>query len=287
MVSRGREQTRFVFSDVDQAELDAASRLGARRFRRWVNDRILRDMAGRLTAEDMQGLFSPVPFGGDLRKSVIQEASEPHVYALWQSFISIDMDRQDRVLQKWEEHIASQRKSKATAAELGPETWALRTWARVGRKARNAMKRAPDGLVEKLESRILDALRADGGDSGSGSSVDLEVGSSFRRLIVHGIAEYHRLHSSSHTDPKTGARVTRVWRGRGGGGGGSDIRVADILSVLSDISHGRPAREKLCARSGRPEAGSSASEELEPPEEFEEECSMLGGDADDGSWVVL
>ena len=46
----------------------------------------------------MQSLFSPVPFGNAPVKSVMQQAAEPEVYAIWESFISIDMDKQSRVL---------------------------------------------------------------------------------------------------------------------------------------------------------------------------------------------
>lgn len=39
------------------------SRVGRERRRRWLNDKLLRDMAGALTAPDMEALFRPPPFG--------------------------------------------------------------------------------------------------------------------------------------------------------------------------------------------------------------------------------
>lgn len=95
--------------------------------RRWANDRILRDLAGKLTAEDMQGLFSPVPFGNAPVKSALQLASEPRAYAIWESFVSIDMDRQARVL------------------EVGRHGWesAQGGWGRGGRVACAAWPEAP------------------------------------------------------------------------------------------------------------------------------------------------
>ena len=37
--------------------------MGRDRRRRWLNDKLLRDMAGSLTAPEMETLFRPPPFG--------------------------------------------------------------------------------------------------------------------------------------------------------------------------------------------------------------------------------
>ena len=57
-------------------------RFGARKFRRWANERLLRELSGPLTAGDMQLLFNPVPFG-DMggRTTLFQEISSPEVCA--------------------------------------------------------------------------------------------------------------------------------------------------------------------------------------------------------------
>lgn len=55
------------FHAADLAELQeirALEAVGVRRRRRWLNDRILREMTGPLTLEDMEKQFKPVPFGG-------------------------------------------------------------------------------------------------------------------------------------------------------------------------------------------------------------------------------
>ena len=46
------------------SRVQAVSRVGRERRRRWLNDKLLRDMAGALTAPDMETLFRPPPFGG-------------------------------------------------------------------------------------------------------------------------------------------------------------------------------------------------------------------------------
>lgn len=48
----------------DLTELRALEEAGVRRRRRWLNDRILRDMAGPMSMEQMEAQFKPVPFGG-------------------------------------------------------------------------------------------------------------------------------------------------------------------------------------------------------------------------------
>lgn len=66
--------------------------------RRWLNDKLLRDMAGALTAADMASLFKPVPFGQP-RTSVWERAAQPEHAYLWDMFRSLEMDKQARVLQ--------------------------------------------------------------------------------------------------------------------------------------------------------------------------------------------
>lgn len=66
--------------------------------RRWLNDKLLRDMAGALTAQDMASLFKPVPFG-EQRASAWERAARPEHAVLWDLFRTLDMDKQGRVLQ--------------------------------------------------------------------------------------------------------------------------------------------------------------------------------------------
>lgn len=66
--------------------------MGRERRRRWLNDKILRDMAGSLTAPDMASLFQPPPFGGPIpaaRPTVLQTAALPNNVPLWDLFRNI------------------------------------------------------------------------------------------------------------------------------------------------------------------------------------------------------
>ena len=92
-------------TDAEHAELIALEKVGQRRQRRWLNDKLLRDMAPPLTAKDMESLFKPAPFGDTGYVSAFTLAAAPEHAALWDLFRSVDSDKQNRVLLKWEEHV--------------------------------------------------------------------------------------------------------------------------------------------------------------------------------------
>ena len=74
-------------------------RVGREKRTRWLNDKLLRDMAGALTARDMDALFKPVPFGETGHVTALSEAVTAENQALWDIFRSIDFDKQSRVLE--------------------------------------------------------------------------------------------------------------------------------------------------------------------------------------------
>ena len=53
--------------------------------------------AGTLNAEQMEGLFSPVPFG-EVRTSALERIAAPELAPVWDMFRSIDPDKQAKVL---------------------------------------------------------------------------------------------------------------------------------------------------------------------------------------------
>lgn len=50
-----------------------------------LNDKLLRDMAGALTASEMASLFKPVPFG-EQRVTLWERAAQPEHAVLWDMF---------------------------------------------------------------------------------------------------------------------------------------------------------------------------------------------------------
>lgn len=84
-------------SDLEAAELAALERVGGRRRRRFLNDKLLRDLAGPMSANDMASLFAPAPFG-EVKESALSVLMREQG-ALWSHFLSIDYDKQSNVLQ--------------------------------------------------------------------------------------------------------------------------------------------------------------------------------------------
>lgn len=91
-------------TEQDIAELKSLEKVGHRRRRRWLNDKLLRDMAGPMTANDMEAQFKPVPFGQDAPPSMFAEAMAPEHAALWDHFRNIDLDKEAKVLQVNSQH---------------------------------------------------------------------------------------------------------------------------------------------------------------------------------------
>lgn len=86
-------------TDYELAELRALAQVGHRRRRRWLNDKALRDMAGHMTAHDMEHQFKPIPFGAEPPASAFMEAMSSENVVTWDGFRNIDMDKEARVLQ--------------------------------------------------------------------------------------------------------------------------------------------------------------------------------------------
>eukprot|EP00887_Chlorella_sp_A99_P006276 scaffold3.g6276.t1 len=241
-------------SDAEAAEAQALARVGQRKARRWMNDRLLREMCGHLTAAEMAALFQPAPWGERGVASVFSQATSPQHIQLWELFRSVDMDRESRVLLKWEAHVRELQAEgdHAGAAARSPAVAALASWAAVSHKARAALKRAPVGMVYELESQLLAFARSQpaqqspqpqsqpdaGAPAGasapagpvaassscaaanSGAELVLEgLGSEdgFQRLLAHGLAAFHSLHSASRRRPD-GTKCVVVRRRAGGAG---------------------------------------------------------------------
>ena len=86
-------------SEAEQSELDYLYKVGRERRRRFLNDKLLRDMAGPLTASEMEGLFKPVPFGDTSHTSPLEEALQPKNATILDIFRNIDYGKQSRFIQ--------------------------------------------------------------------------------------------------------------------------------------------------------------------------------------------
>eukprot|EP00197_Chlamydomonas_leiostraca_P006316 CAMPEP_0202863686 /NCGR_PEP_ID=MMETSP1391-20130828/4221_1 /ASSEMBLY_ACC=CAM_ASM_000867 /TAXON_ID=1034604 /ORGANISM="Chlamydomonas leiostraca, Strain SAG 11-49" /LENGTH=377 /DNA_ID=CAMNT_0049543345 /DNA_START=163 /DNA_END=1296 /DNA_ORIENTATION=+ len=206
------------------AELRALEAVGVRRRRRWLNDRILREMTGPMSLEQMEAQFKPAPFGYRA-PSALEIIARPQHAAVWEGFRTIDADREERLLARWAEHNRQQgaggREGAGPTQRGGqtPEAQALARWARIGKKARAALRKANVHAVLALEAQLLQYLEecvvpveaaAATTSAPAGSSPGAAPQSSpapeplllggldgWGRLLVHGLADYYGLGSSS------------------------------------------------------------------------------------------
>lgn len=81
-------------------ELQALERVGQRRVRRWLNGRLLLALAGRMTTEDMEGLFKPVPFGDPSHPSAWELLALPENAKLLEAIRSGDPEAEIQLLQE-------------------------------------------------------------------------------------------------------------------------------------------------------------------------------------------
>jgi len=206
------------------AELNVLAAVGARRRRRWNNERVLRELAGPMTAEEMHSQFNPVPFGFRA-PTAFEIVARPQHAEIWDGFRNVDIDRQARVLERWEQHnkeqAAAARRAhqpqrmsapSSSAQQHEQAAQALKQWGNVSRKARAALRKANVHTVLGLESQLLDHM--DASVIANSSTKEAQGGyavpplslpglDAWGRLLVHGLAEFHGL--SSSTRPAAGA----------------------------------------------------------------------------------
>eukprot|EP00798_Chlamydomonas_sp_ICE-L_P030440 gene30440-35450_t len=221
----------------EQMELKAMESVGVRRRRRWLNDKILRDLAGPMSAHDMHTLFEPAPFGGPYRPSPLaQIAEDPAAASMWESFRNIEPEKEARVLKKWEEYVKDQAKASASSAPAQEEgrsaSKALQNWSKIHKNGRQALRKANVHSVLQVEMQILEFLEGD--DPSSRLSLPLEDG--FARLLVHGLCQFYSLLSCSRSGG--GSTTLDVYHRQGSstaGCGHPDITCTDVLLALAEL----------------------------------------------------
>jgi hypothetical protein len=193
-------------------------------------------MAGDLSAEDMEGLFKPIPFGDPRPPSIWQQVSttsttNPHLAELWEHFRSVSSDRQSRVLEKWQEHIDKLKHTTTTTTNIIESAdikahneavaAALKGWGAMGQRGRRALLNASLSLIHTIECRLDELLHQTSSSLSSSVEVAVEGENSvianentppptssskvvfdqledgFQRLVCHALAEYHGLRSFS------------------------------------------------------------------------------------------
>lgn len=187
----------YLVSHLDDEELDSLNKLGQRKQRRWKNDLLLRAMAPELTADAIDGLFKPVPFGDIHPPSPFtQIADDEEVQQLWQLLLSVSAEKQQRILEKWDAHVREllhschvekEGQKKARVANGYSRRWQQK----VSAAGKTALKKAPTQTLHDIEAKIIPCM------FNSGMTVDIHAEDGFGRLLAHSIAQFHGLRSQS------------------------------------------------------------------------------------------
>jgi len=166
-----------------------------RRYCRWVNDRLLRELAPPLDAEEIGGLFSPPPWGERDVLTPLERITGAgnnclSDMAAWEPFRNnVDMDKEEHMLKS----LVKERPKKDESNVTGSMA-AMKAWHTVDRRARDALRRNSHlPLVEAFEERILVYVKS----AEAGEVLTLEVQDPFHRLVLHGICEFYGLVSNT------------------------------------------------------------------------------------------
>ena len=173
-------------------ELAAAARLGHRRRRRWANDRLLRELGGRMSVAEMQAQFMPPPFGAPAKPTAFEAMLDAQARGEWTGFHKVDMDKEKAFLDKVRAAEAASRTHRHESESYAAAGWA-RTSARARAALRSVARRSPERL-EDLENVILDFAEE---FSSTGRELVLPLDDGFGRLLAHGLCEFHGVPASS------------------------------------------------------------------------------------------
>ncbi|KAG6541453.1 hypothetical protein Mapa_017125 [Marchantia paleacea] len=192
----------------DRENHEASIKVSKRRYRRWLNDRLLRELAPPLEASEIASLFAPPPWGEKSAISPLERVtgagpSPIQDAAGWEPFRHIDMDLQAKLLRS--DRPRSMNGSNGT----GKQTSAMEAWRQVERTARDALRRnSQSPLLELFEEKLL-AYLSEIEEGDNGKELVLEVEAPFHRLLLHGLSQYYGLTSRTVTTSE-GKKVAGV-----------------------------------------------------------------------------
>ena len=197
--------------DNDKNEaLACMSKLGNRKQRRWMNEYILREMSPQLTAEGIDSLFKPAPFGEQRPPSVFVEINTEEYATLWNLFRVVDSDKQNRVLEKWEAYVEEFRQEANLNREKrhGHESCdeddkdyeehrqrrqhqkieflRRKRWSTITAGGKVALRKASSEFLRDIEQEIMDACIVQKRELAEFDAYD-----SFGRLLIHSVATFH------------------------------------------------------------------------------------------------
>ncbi|CAA0832094.1 Unknown protein [Striga hermonthica] len=162
-----------------------AGRVSNRRYRRWINDRLLMELVPRLDGHEIRGLFAPPPWGDDVPPSAFSQTNVRE----WDRFRHIDMNKEASIMESLESSSAM-RKGRMDNEKVS----VLKAWHRVDNRTREALRRC---YLLDLLNGYEECVRSFVEDGGDRDVLVLHVQDSFHRLLLHGVCEYYNLVSAT------------------------------------------------------------------------------------------
>ncbi|TVU26968.1 hypothetical protein EJB05_29545 [Eragrostis curvula] len=205
---------------------DMATKVSNRRSRKWLNDRLLIELVPRLHVEEIKGLFAPPPWGDELPLSAFSQTS----IGEWDAFRSIDMDAEEKLMQRMNQSSEKQKMTRVDEDEMS----ALNAWRRIDRQTREAIKRnfLPE-LLEIYEERVRAFIE----DTGDKDVLVLNVQDPFQRLLLHGVCEFYNVTSTTMSSVRDGKPwKTTTIKKRVGTGAPSRITLVSFLRMKKNGS---------------------------------------------------
>ncbi|CAI5516803.1 unnamed protein product [Closterium sp. Naga37s-1] len=146
---------------------DALPLSGKRKARRWVNERLLKDMAGPLTGPDVTSLYAPPPWGEKTERPVLERLSDVALSTPFEAFVCQQYlagatfnklpSRKAKSKQSREQASSSNQHSEA-AGGAAVVAASQAAWRRVPEAAKGAMRRAAGWVVVGTVEALLVAF---------------------------------------------------------------------------------------------------------------------------------
>lgn len=197
-----RSKRRSAISELESARMETEERvrvlwkLSNRHYRRWMNDRLLRELAPPLDAQEIGSLFAPPPWGerfvSPFEKVTELAETSARDMAAWEPFRNnVDMDVEAKALQQ----RAKPRRKKQDSDVLRYNA-ALAAWRSIEHQSRDAIRRCSSWhLVEAFEEEILAFFMQM--EEGSSELLVLAVDNPYHRMLLHGVCQFHGLLSQT------------------------------------------------------------------------------------------
>eukprot|EP00210_Caulerpa_lentillifera_P004068 g3881.t1 len=173
----------------EKDEFKIVEKMGSRRRRRWLNDKMLRDMTGPMTRDQIEAQFCPPPWGDDPLPNEPFHLLFLEARSLWEMLINIDMNQEEALIDELKTKHRKERNEEKVYDPCGARK-ALRAWNGLPRRLRRILKSANPMVVLEMELEVME-FKAQG--NSTTPSLIIPQQSRYKTAIYEGLCEFHKL----------------------------------------------------------------------------------------------